>query len=57
VAFHLYQMYNEQLRLQHAPAVDEDDDHDPVARTEKEMRAEINRVGTTLMKMMEVGVR
>jgi hypothetical protein len=53
VAFHLYQMYGEQKRRQKASAVD------PEVRPpdEMEMRAEINRVGTTLMRLMEVSAR
>jgi hypothetical protein len=53
VAFHLYQMYGEYKRRQKASAVD------PEVRApdEMEMRAEINRVGTTLMRLMEVSAR
>jgi hypothetical protein len=53
VAFHLYLMYGEYKRQQQRAAID------PEARApeEGEMRAEINRVGTTLMRLMEVSAR
>jgi hypothetical protein len=54
VAFHLYQMYGEHKRLQAGAAPSSDA---PVPAGEEEMRAEINRVGTTVMKVMELGVR
>lgn len=54
VAFHLYQMYGEKKRLEK----DADPSPDaPHANAESEMRAEINRVGNTVMKVMELGIR
>jgi hypothetical protein len=53
VAFHLYQMYNEKAQQEREPT--SVDNGSPAPRTVSDMRAEINRVGTTLMKMMEVG--
>jgi hypothetical protein len=53
VAFHLYQMYGEYKRRQQLAAADSE----VRAPDEGEMRAEINRVGTTLMKLMEVSAR
>ncbi len=52
VAFHLYQMYGEKKRLEIAgdPSPDA-----PAQATEKDMRAEVNRVGNTVMKVMESG--
>lgn len=54
VAFHLYQMYQEKKRLETHPDPSPDA---PPPRTEGDMRAEINRVGNTVMKVMELGVR
>ena len=54
VAFHLYQMYGEKKRVESSAATLPDA---PPPAGEKEMRAEINRVGTTVMKVMELGVR
>ena len=54
VAFHLYQMYQEKKRLEMHPDPSPDA---PPPRTEGDMRAEINRVGNTVMKVMELGVR
>ena len=56
VAFHLYQMYTEQVQ-QEQKKESGNGDGGPEIRTEKDMRAEINRVGTTLMKLMEIGGR
>jgi hypothetical protein len=53
VAFHLYQMYGEYKRRQEAAVVDEA----VKVPDELELRGEINRVGTTLMKLMEVSAR
>lgn len=50
IAFHLWQMYGEYRRRSEAPAVDEG----TPAPTSETQRAEINRVGTTIMKIMEV---
>lgn len=57
VAFHLYQMYNEQVRQQREQTAAAVDEGLPNIRTERDMRAEINRVGTTLMTLMEVAGR
>jgi hypothetical protein len=54
VAFHLYQMYGEKKRLEKDADPSPDSPH---VNTETEMRAEINRVGNTVMKVMELGVR
>lgn len=54
VAFHLYQMYGEKKRLEGSASGSPDA---PVPASEDDMRAEINRVGTTVMKVMELGVR
>jgi hypothetical protein len=54
VAFHLYQMYGEMKRLEGRANPSPDA---PVPAGENEMRAEINRVGTTVMKVMELGIR
>jgi hypothetical protein len=56
VAFHLYQMYGEKKRIEGFVAKSPDDPT-PHSVSEREMRAEINRVGTTVMKVMELGVR
>lgn len=53
VAFHLYQMYGEQKRLERMTQSPDA----PAPANEEEMRAEINRVGTTVMKVMELGGR
>ncbi len=50
VAYHLYQMYGQFKKSSEAKSEDES------ARppNEREMEAEINRVGTTIMKVMEL---
>jgi len=54
VAFHLYQMYGEKKRLEKSTSPSPDA---PQPTTETDMRAEINRVGTTVMKVMELGFK
>ncbi|MBX9681876.1 MAG: hypothetical protein K2X38_24225 [Gemmataceae bacterium] len=56
VAFHLYQMYGERKRLE-GMKTNAPDDLVPQPANEKDTRAEINRVGTTVMKVMELGIR
>jgi hypothetical protein len=56
VAFHLYQMYGEKKRIEGFVSKSPDEPA-PQPVSEREMRAEINRVGTTVMKVMELGVR
>lgn len=56
VAFHLYQMYGEKKRAESMTAPSPDAPA-PGPASEKDMRAEINRVGTTVMKVMELGAR
>ena len=53
VAFHLYQMYGEYKKAMDAKPTD--DSIKPPS--EQEMQAEINRVGTTIMKLMDFGQR
>lgn len=53
VAFHLYQMYGQYKKRMEAQTAD-DNSHLP---SEQELQAEINRVGTTIMKLMEVSPR
>ena len=50
VAFHMYQMYQSYRRQMEAAAADQSVKPPDFA----DMRAEVNRVGTTLIKMMEV---
>ena len=50
IAFHLWQMYGEFRRRTEAPTSEED----TPSPTNETQRAEINRVGTTIMKVMEV---
>ena len=50
VAFHLYQMYEYQKQRRDAPGEDENG-HVP---TDDELRAEINRVAATLIRLMQV---
>jgi len=53
VAFHLYQMYGEYKK-----AMDAKPTNDSIKPpSEQEMQAEINRVGTTIMKLMDFGQR
>jgi hypothetical protein len=50
IAFHLYQMYGQFKKRSEAKSEDES----VRPPTEQEMQAEINRVGTTIMKVMEL---
>jgi len=50
VAFHLYQMYEYQRQRRDAPS----DDENGRAPTDDELRAEINRVAATLIRLMQV---
>ena len=50
IAFHLWQMYGEFRRRTETPTSEED----TPSPTNETQRAEINRVGTTIMKVMEV---
>jgi hypothetical protein len=50
VAYHLYQIYGQFKKSSEAKSEDES----ARAPTEREMQAEINRVGTTIMKVMEL---
>jgi hypothetical protein len=54
VAFHLYQMYQASLEVPLSAPNEEPDEDSPKALKPREQRAEIHRVGMTLLRLMQV---